>query len=48
VRGKFNISERRACRVLKQHRSTHRYVPKSRDECLNEHLFDTLRHARRM
>jgi len=32
VRGKFNISERRACRVLKQHRSTHRYVPKSRDD----------------
>ena len=26
------MSERRACRVLRQHRSTHRYVPKSRDE----------------
>jgi putative transposase len=32
VRGKFAVSERRACRVLKQHRSTHRYVPKSRDD----------------
>jgi len=32
VRGKFAISERRACRVLRQHRSTHRYVPKSRDD----------------
>ena len=25
------MSERRACRVLKQHRSTHRYAPKSRE-----------------
>jgi putative transposase len=32
VRGKFNITERRACLVLKQHRSTQRYVPKSRDD----------------
>jgi len=32
VRGKFAVSERRACRVLRQHRSTHRYVPKTRDD----------------
>ena len=32
MRRRFGISERRACRVLKQHRSTHRYVPKSRDD----------------
>jgi|TARA_X000001036_G_C20600524_1_gene774742 transposase InsO family protein len=32
VRGKFAVSERRACLVLQQHRSTHRYVPKSRDD----------------
>ena len=32
VRGKFAVSERRACRVLRQHRSTHRYVAKSRDD----------------
>jgi putative transposase len=32
VRGKFAVSERRACRVLGQHRSTHRYVPKTRDD----------------
>ena len=32
MRGKFDISERWACRVLKQHRSTHRYQPKSRDD----------------
>ena len=32
MRGKFAVSERRACRVLRQHRSTHRYVPKSRDD----------------
>jgi putative transposase len=32
VRGKYNVSERRACEILKQHRSTHRYVPKSRDD----------------
>ena len=32
MRGKFNITERRACLVLKQHRSTQRYVPKSRDD----------------
>ncbi|MGA1753777.1 MAG: IS3 family transposase [Pontimonas sp.] len=31
VRGKYNVSERRACQILKQHRSTHRYVQKSRD-----------------
>ena len=32
MRGKFAVSERRACRVLRQHRSTHRYVPKTRDD----------------
>ena len=32
MRRRFGVSERRACRVLKQHRSTHRYVPKSRDD----------------
>ena len=32
MRGKFDISERRACKILKQHRSTHRYVPKTRDD----------------
>ena len=32
MRGKFAVSERRACRVLKQHRSTHRYAPKSRED----------------
>ena len=32
MRRRFSVSERRACRVLKQHRSTHRYVPKSRDD----------------
>ena len=32
VRRKFSVSERCACRVLQQHRSTHRYVPKSSDD----------------
>ena len=32
VRRRFDVSERRAYRVLKQYRSTHRYVPKSRDD----------------
>ena len=32
LRRRFGVSECRACRVLKQHRSTHRYVPKSRDD----------------
>ncbi len=32
MRGKFAVSERRACRVLRQHRSTHRYVTKTRDD----------------
>ena len=32
MRRRFGVSERRAYRVLKQHRSTHRYVPKSRDD----------------
>ena len=32
MRRRFSVPERRACRVLKQHRSTHRYVPKSRDD----------------
>ena len=30
VRRRFNVSERCACRVLKRHRSTHRYFPKCR------------------
>ena len=29
---KFGVCERRACRVLQQHRSTYRYVPKSSDD----------------
>ena len=32
MRRRFNVSERCACRVLKRHRSTHRYIPKSRDD----------------
>ena len=32
MRRRFRVSECRACRVLKQHRSTHRYFPKSQDE----------------
>ncbi len=32
MRGEYNVSERRACQILKQHRSTHRYVAKSRDD----------------
>ena len=32
VRRKFGVCERRACRVLQQHRSTYRYVPKSGDD----------------
>ena len=31
VRGRFGISERRACRVLEQHRSTQRHIPRGRD-----------------
>ena len=30
VRSQFKVSERRACRVLEQHRSTQRHVPKER------------------
>jgi len=30
VRDKFGVSERRTCRVLGQHRSTQRHIPKSR------------------
>ncbi len=32
IRAKLNISERRACKVLGQHRSTHRKVPRGRDD----------------
>ena len=32
ARRAFRISERRACRVLGQHRSTQRYVPRGRDD----------------
>lgn len=32
MRGKFRISERRACRILKQHRSTQRRKPRSRKD----------------
>lgn len=32
MRGKFGVSERRACRVLGQHRSTQRHLPKSRED----------------
>ena len=30
VRSQFKVSERRACRVLGQHRSTQRHVPRGR------------------
>ena len=30
MRDKFGVSERRTCRVLGQHRSTQRHIPKSR------------------
>ena len=32
MRGKFHISERRACRILKQHRSIQRRMPKGRED----------------
>ena len=32
MRGRFVVSERRICRVLGQHRSIQRYVPKSRSD----------------
>ena len=32
VRGRLGISERRACRVLVQHRSTQRRIPRGRDD----------------
>jgi len=32
VRDKFGVSERRACRVLGQHRSTQRHVPRGRED----------------
>ena len=45
MRRRFGVSERRACRVLKQHRSTHRYVPKSRDDedCLVQDMIERAR-----
>ena len=45
MRRRFSVSERRACRVLKQHRSTHRYVPKSRDDedCLVQDMIERAR-----
>jgi len=30
VRSRHNVSERRACRVLRQHRSTQRHIPQGR------------------
>lgn len=35
VRGQLGVSERRACRVLRQPRTTHRYVPRQAD---HEHV----------
>ena len=32
MRGKLGVSERRACRVLGQHRSTQRHVPRGRED----------------
>ena len=32
MRDKFGVSERRACRVLGQYRSTQRHAPKSRED----------------
>jgi putative transposase len=32
VRDKFSVSERRACRVLKQHRTTQRHIPRGRED----------------
>lgn len=32
MRGKFGVSERRACRVLDQHCSTQRHVPRNRND----------------
>ena len=32
MRDKFGVSERRACRVLGQHRSTQRHVSKTRED----------------
>ncbi len=32
VRGRLRISERRSCRVLGQHRSTQRHIPRRRDD----------------
>ena len=45
VRGRLGVSERRACRVLKQPRTTHRYVPKEPDDeqMLTERIVDLAR-----
>lgn len=32
MRDKFGVSERRACRVLGQHRSTQRHVPRGKED----------------
>ena len=32
VRDKLGVSERRACRVLKQHRTTQRFIPRGRED----------------
>ena len=32
VRDRFGVSQRRACRVLGQHRSTQRRIPRGRDD----------------
>ena len=32
VRDKLGVSERRACRVLKQHRTTQRHIPRGRED----------------
>ena len=32
VRDKLGVSERRACRLLKQHRTTQRHIPRGRED----------------
>jgi len=32
VRDKLGVSERRTCRVLKQHRTTQRHIPRGRED----------------
>ena len=32
LKDRFEVSERRACQVLRQPRATHRYLPKVRDD----------------